>query len=99
MRRPGSQSQWERTRDKRRVQSTADAGDRADGPYLGALPRTRVWRDERGLNLASGDKAFIESVYLLSQLPLAARSEDFAGSLRNVGLDVPDAPGLMDVVG
>jgi hypothetical protein len=47
---------------------------------------------ERGLNLAAEDKALVETVWLLTQLPLAARAKDlkgFVGALRQAGLQVP----------
>jgi hypothetical protein len=53
---------------------------------------------ERGLNLASHDEALVESIYLLTQLPLAARSPNFVSKLREAGLNVVDEPGLMDIV-
>ena len=40
---------------------------------------------ERGLNLAAEDKGLVETLWLLTQLPLAARHDDFAGALRSVG--------------
>ena len=54
---------------------------------------------ERGFKLAAEDKGVVETIWLLTKLPLAARSQDFAAALRNVGLDVSDSPGLMEVVG
>ncbi|MBN2291557.1 MAG: hypothetical protein JXM70_03970 [Pirellulales bacterium] len=54
---------------------------------------------ERGLNLAAEDKGLVETIWLLTQLPLCARHDDFAGALRSVGLDVSDSPSLMEVVG
>jgi len=57
---------------------------------------------ERGLNLAADDKAFVETFWLLTQLPLAARAKDlkgFIGALRQAGLQLSDEPGVMEVVG
>jgi hypothetical protein len=54
---------------------------------------------ERGLNLAKEHKAMVEAFWLLTQLPSAAREADFAAALRNCGLQIPDNPGLMDLVG
>lgn len=71
----------------------------AGGAGVAQVANATISAAERGLNLASNDQALVETVYLLSQLPLAARSEDFAAALRQAGLNVPDAPGLMDVVG
>jgi hypothetical protein len=54
---------------------------------------------ERGLNLASNDKGLVDTVWLLTQLPLAAKSDDFAESLRKCGLNVSNDPSLMEIVG
>jgi hypothetical protein len=54
---------------------------------------------ERGLGRAAQDLGVIETVWLLTQLPLAARSADFVGALRDCGLAVSDSPGLMEIVG
>lgn len=54
---------------------------------------------EKGLNLAAEDAGLVETIWLLTQIPLAARSDNFAGALRNAGLDVSDAPSLLEVVG
>jgi hypothetical protein len=54
---------------------------------------------EKGLGIAAKDKGVVETIWLLSKLPLAARSEDFAEALRDCGLAVGDSPGLMDIVG
>lgn len=53
---------------------------------------------EQGLQLASDHKALVESFWLLTQLPLAAKERDFAAALRARGLHLSDNPGLMDVV-
>jgi hypothetical protein len=54
---------------------------------------------ERGLNLAAEHAGLVEAFWLLTQLPTAAREADFAAALRQCGLDVPDQPGVMDLVG
>ena len=54
---------------------------------------------ERGLKLAGKDPGLIETVWLLTQLPAAARSGNFVDNLRKLGLDVGDSPGFMDIVG
>jgi len=58
---------------------------------------------ERGLNFAADDKALIEAVWLLTQLPLAAKNNqnyiDFVSELRSTGLQVSDNPGVMEIVG
>jgi hypothetical protein len=52
-----------------------------------------------GLGVAANDTGVVETVWLLTRLPLAARSEDFAGSLRLCGVQVSDSPALMEIVG
>jgi hypothetical protein len=54
---------------------------------------------EGALNFAVKDHGVVETIWLLTQLPLAARSDDFATALRDRGLPVSDSPGLMEVVG
>jgi len=54
---------------------------------------------EQGLVSASKDKGLVEAIWLLTQLPLAARKDNFADALREAGLDVSDSPGLMEIVG
>ncbi|MEK7270551.1 MAG: hypothetical protein AAB215_06355 [Planctomycetota bacterium] len=63
------------------------------------LANATISAAEQGLKLASEDKGLVETIWLLTQIPLAAKSADFAGSLRNVGLKVSDSPSLMEVVG
>lgn len=46
---------------------------------------------------ASDDPAFKVSLWLLTQIPLAARDEDFTSALRRLGLRVPDNPTLVDI--
>lgn len=50
-----------------------------------------------GLRDAAKDPGLVYTVWLLTQLPLAARSKDFVARLRKLGLDVSDSPGLLEV--
>jgi hypothetical protein len=54
---------------------------------------------EAGLSFAAKDKGVVETIWLLTQLPLAARSDDFSQALQDCGLSVSDSPGLMEIVG
>ena len=54
---------------------------------------------ERGLISAAKDPGLVYTVWLLTQVPLAARSKDFVARLRKLGLAVTDSPSLMEVVG
>jgi len=69
------------------------------GAGTAQLANATITAAEKGLNLAAEDKGLVETIWLLSQLPLAARKDNFAAALREVGLDVSDAPGLMEIVG
>lgn len=52
--------------------------------------------EDRFLGAAS-DPAVVRTVWLLAQLPDAAKAEDYAEALRGLGLDVPDAPSVYDL--
>jgi hypothetical protein len=54
---------------------------------------------ERGLKKAAEDKGLVETIWLLTQLPLSAKGDNFADALRNAGLEVLDSPGFFEVVG
>jgi hypothetical protein len=47
---------------------------------------------------ASNDPAVKQAVWLLTQIPVAARQEDFASELKRLGLRVSDRPTLIEVV-
>lgn len=53
----------------------------------------------RGLEIASRDEGLRHTLWLLTQITLAARQPDFAGALRQIGVPVPDSPGVFDIVG
>ena len=53
---------------------------------------------ENSLGRAANDPAFRHSFWLLTQIPLAARSGNFAVQLRQLGLNVGSAPSLMEVL-
>ena len=52
---------------------------------------------EKALALAGDDPGLVDSLWLLMQLPLAARSDDFGKALREVGINAGDAPSLLDI--
>ena len=54
---------------------------------------------EAGLKALKTDPALVQSLWLLMQLPVAARSDDFAEHLQRCGLQVGDKPELLDLVG
>lgn len=53
---------------------------------------------ERELSSASRDKAFVEAIRLLALIPQAAKQDDFAQALRNLGIDAPADPSLLDLM-
>ena len=68
------------------------------GAEVEAVAASAADAAERALQAASDDPAFLHTFWLLTQLPLAARGPDFADDLRRLGVQVPEHPGLMDVV-
>jgi|SRR5579863_3665742 len=54
---------------------------------------------ESALRDAFADPALTQTVWLLTQLPLAARSANFAAALRGLGLRIDPEPSLLEVVG
>lgn len=54
---------------------------------------------KRGLAEAADDPALIHSFWLLTQLPLCARDENYVHELNRVGLPVTGQPGLMELIG
>ena len=69
------------------------------GASASQIANATISAAEQGLNLASEDQGLVESLWLLTQLPVAARSGDFSAALQDAGLDVSDNPGLMEIVG
>jgi hypothetical protein len=71
----------------------------AGGARAGQIANAAIRAAERDLSAAGEDQGLVEAVWLLSQLPLAARSEDFPEALRGCGLTISESPSLMEVVG
>lgn len=69
------------------------------GAGTAQIANATITAAEQGFKLAAEDKGLVETIWLLTQLPLAAKSEDFGQALQSVGLDVSDSPGLMEVLG
>jgi hypothetical protein len=68
------------------------------GADAGAIATATAEAAESSLQSAATDSAFLQSFWLLTQLPLAARSDSFAQDLRDLGIRVADRPSLMDIV-
>jgi len=71
----------------------------AGGAGTAQVANATITAAERGLRLAAEDKGLVETIWLLTQVPLLAKGNDFASGLRRAGLAVSDSPGLMEVVG
>jgi hypothetical protein len=71
-------------------------GGGAGAPHVAAAT---LEASQRGLASAAKDPGLIQTVWLLTQVSLAARTEDFVGRLRHLGLEVSNTPSLLDVVG
>ncbi|MCK9264500.1 MAG: hypothetical protein M0R18_11875 [Deltaproteobacteria bacterium] len=69
------------------------------GAGTAQIANATITAAEQGFKLAAADKGLVETIWLLTQLPLAARSDNFGQALQSAGLEVSDAPGLMEVVG
>jgi len=69
------------------------------GAGVAQLANATITAAERGMNFAAKDSGVVEAIWLLMQLPLAAKSRDFVGALRKTGLAVSDSPTLMEIVG
>jgi hypothetical protein len=69
----------------------------ADDSGVAAVAAATTEAAAAGLRKAEADAGLPFCVYLLARLVQAARAEDFAVALRDVGLNVPDEPGLFDI--
>jgi hypothetical protein len=69
------------------------------GAGIAQIANATINAAEKGLGFAAKDDGVIETIWLLTKLPLAARSEDFAAALGQCGLSVSTSPGLMEIVG
>lgn len=69
------------------------------GAGTAQIANATITAAEKGLKLAAEDKGLVETIWLLTQLPLAARSDNFAQALQSAGLNVSDSPSLMEVIG
>ncbi len=83
-----------KTRQWMQVIDMLDAGDGAEAIASGALDAS-----EKAFFEASQDLGFKYTVWLLTQVALAAKREGFRDELVRIGLDVPKTPGLFDILG
>ena len=71
----------------------------AAGAETAQIAAATLDASKRGLKDAARDPALVHSFWLLSQIPLSARNEQFLGSLNKVGVLVTAYPTLMELVG
>jgi hypothetical protein len=83
-----------RTRKWQQVVSLIDGGARTS-----AIAAATLKASENGLEGAAKDVALVHSFWLLTQLPLSARAENYPEELRKIGLTVSGSPSLMELVG
>ncbi|WP_020473428.1 hypothetical protein [Zavarzinella formosa] len=53
----------------------------------------------KGLRMAGDDKGVVESVWLMIRVVMAGRTPDFPEALRQLGLNVSNNPGLIEIMG
>jgi hypothetical protein len=70
-----------------------------EGAELETIAAAAADAAESSLPRASKDPALVRAFWLLTQIPLAARTEDFSGSLRRLGVEIGPSPSLIEVVG
>jgi hypothetical protein len=67
------------------------------GADVAALASATAAAANHSMIKAADDSTVRHSFYLLTQIPLAARSDDFAAGLRRLGMSVTDEPSLVEV--
>ena len=70
----------------------------AGGSSVAAIADATMEAADRGLKLAFDDKGLSRAVYLLTQVALAARQDDFRAALNQAGILVQRDPGLTDLL-
>lgn len=69
----------------------------AEGASVAEVAAATTRAATAGLDQACGDCGLQHTVYLLSQIALAARAEDFAAALRQAGVNVAVSPGVFEL--
>ena len=70
----------------------------AGGAHPPQVANATIRAAERILAGAFGDRGLVEALWLLFRLPMAARDTDFPEALQQCGLEVDDAPGLIELM-
>jgi hypothetical protein len=69
----------------------------ADGASVENVAGASAKAAENSLDRAQNDPALIRALWLLTQIPLAARTSDFAAALRALQLPVSNSPTLLEI--
>jgi hypothetical protein len=70
----------------------------SEGGDVAAVATTTSQAAQVGLNLAEEDEGLKHTFWLLSQVVLAARQDDFRTALKDIGVVVPNEPTALNIV-
>lgn len=70
----------------------------AGGAEAHQIAQAVIQLAECRFNLAADDKVLVETIHLLMQLPIAARSNDFVAALHEQGIDVSGVPSANELI-
>jgi len=70
----------------------------AGGAEAHQIAQAVIQLAEKHFNLAANDKVLVETIHTLMQLPIAARSTDYAAALREQGIEVRSAPTANELI-
>lgn len=68
------------------------------GADVGQVASATINAASKAFAHADEDDALIDTIWLITRLPTAARSENFAAALRDIGLDLRESPSFMDFI-
>lgn len=68
-----------------------------NGASVSQIANATMRAAEKGFLSACNEIGVADSVWMLMQLPLAARSKDWVSSLKKIGVDINKAPTLMEL--
>lgn len=71
----------------------------AEGAEVGSVASATMEAAKKGLEKSKGDPGLCHAVHLLTQLVLAARTDNFAGALTLAGINTPSEPTTYDIIG
>ena len=65
---------------------------------VGVVADATMEAAQRGLEIADGDEGLKQTFWLLSQITLAARQDDFSAALKEIGIVVSSEPSVLNIV-